>query len=330
MKHSLFLLVLILMATSCSNWHPVEQRTAEQKPSPRHGGSGVTATFLGNTTILISDGRTRLLVDGFLSRPDSFQTLFGRIGPDEVELEKRLNEAKIDKLDAVLVAHAHHDHALDAPWVSRRTRAIAYGSKSYAYVHLGHLGPDGKDNLKIVADDGGAFKIGDFVVTFVPSEHVSAHFPPQHLVEDSVTRYVGSRAWFHEYKCGPIFALHIQHRGESLAITTSAGARKGQFSGLKADVVFLGVGLIAKECGDKQELYWKETVKELEARVVVPVHWDNFSKKIGAGSRKLSPMPRLLDNTRGAFDWVERNASGRQVIILDYRESLRIRNGRIR
>lgn len=323
------LVIATLCMTGCAMWHPVERRTADQTPSSvRHHG-GVTATFLGNTTILVSDGETRLLVDGFFSRPGGLKTLVSKIGPDTAELDARMKSLGIDRVDALLVGHAHHDHALDAPWLSQRLGAMVCGSESYAHVHRGHLGAEGCGNLRVVGKDGGEFRIGGFTVRFVPSDHVSPHFLPQRLVEGEIRRPVGSRAWFHEYKCGQVFALHIGHRQGTVAVTTSAGAVEGQFAKLRADALFLGVGLIALEDKALQDRYWRETADALDPQVLIPVHWDDFSRKIGAGGTSLRPMPRFLDRTRDAIRWVEEKAGKRRVCIMDYGEVLTLKAGNV-
>lgn len=79
---------------------------------------GLTVTPLGGTNhiggsaLLIQAGGTRLLVDAGL-KP---QAHISRPGPD------RINEAVAASLDAVVVTHAHADHAGFVPWVVERQR----------------------------------------------------------------------------------------------------------------------------------------------------------------------------------------------------------------
>ena len=48
---------------------------------PRARGE-LSVTFLGVATLLITDGQTSLMTDGFFSRPPLAKVLLGRIGPD--------------------------------------------------------------------------------------------------------------------------------------------------------------------------------------------------------------------------------------------------------
>ncbi|MEQ1862672.1 MAG: MBL fold metallo-hydrolase [Chthoniobacteraceae bacterium] len=317
--------LLAITLCSCSTYHPLKDDALYPTPLHATSGRGVTVTFLGNTTILISDGTTRLLVDGFFSRPGAFKTLFGRIGPDEKIIGKQLCLAGITKLDALLIGHSHHDHALDAPEVTRRTHAVAMGSTSYRFIHEG-AGLDDR-SLIVVPSTGAQRRFGKFTVTFRPSKHVSSHWRSQEKVEGSIDSAVRPPTRYSDYNHGDVFALHIAHPDGTLAITTTAGAKKGQFKGLKADVVLLGVGLLAKEPAATQDDYWRESVSALRPHTVIPVHWDAFTRKLDAG---LAPPPfTIIDDVNGAMTIVKNKGKteGRTVRVMDLRDSFRLRNG---
>jgi L-ascorbate metabolism protein UlaG (beta-lactamase superfamily) len=80
----------------------------------------VQTLFLGTSTVLITDGESSILVDGFLSRP-SLRRLLTGVRPDEAAIGAALRRAGIDRLDVVAVSHSHVDHALDAPIVADKT-----------------------------------------------------------------------------------------------------------------------------------------------------------------------------------------------------------------
>src|SRR6478735_9182132 len=137
MKFLIPSLAALLILTSSCCYHPLRDPKIYPGPFASVGSTGVKATYLGNTTILISDGITRLMVDGFLSRPGMLSTFFGKIAPNRGVIEDELELAGVSDVDAVLVGHAHHDHALDAPMVADITHATVVGSESYRFVHLG-------------------------------------------------------------------------------------------------------------------------------------------------------------------------------------------------
>jgi Cft2 family RNA processing exonuclease len=94
-----------------------EQRTSERTSavtSPR--GPRVTAlggaSHIGGSALLIEAGSTRVLVDAGL-RPDAN---IGSPGPE------RIGDAVGGPLDAIVITHAHADHAGFVPWVVERQR----------------------------------------------------------------------------------------------------------------------------------------------------------------------------------------------------------------
>ena len=97
----------------------------------------LTATFFGTTTILISDGETSVMTDGFFSRPRLRTLLFGKIMPDKKLIADVLEEAQVTNLTAVIPVHSHHDHAMDAPQVAIETGALLVGSESTANIGRG-------------------------------------------------------------------------------------------------------------------------------------------------------------------------------------------------
>jgi L-ascorbate metabolism protein UlaG (beta-lactamase superfamily) len=319
----------VLFLAACSTYHPLKDEEIYPKASMTRQADEVKVTYLGNTTILISDGKTNLLVDGFLSRPGLLRTMLWRIAPDRDKLAGELTRAGITKIDALLVGHAHHDHALDAPVVAEMTGAVVMGTESYRQIHLGAHPKHGDRGLITVPKEGRQEKFGRFVVTFRLSDHVGSHTLLQSWIEGDIKTPLKTPAHYSRFKCGDVFVIHIAHPQGNLVVTTTAGAVEGQLEGLTADVVFLGIGFLDKECCKKQQLYWRETVTKTAPDLVVPVHWDNFSKKLHKG---LKPAPRSAFNVRAAMQVVKKKAwcQGVMVRVMDYGDSLRLQRGRVR
>ena len=121
--------------------NPVPSDDADNNPHE------LRAMFFGVSTIALFDGETTLLTDGFFSRPSAQQVLAGRVSPNHAAIDEALQKAGIGEAAAVLVAHSHYDHALDAPAVCWRTGATLVGSEStlnigrgYGPVSYTHLG----------------------------------------------------------------------------------------------------------------------------------------------------------------------------------------------
>lgn len=77
---------------------------------------------------MISDGKTSIMVDGFLSRPRLTEVALKKLTPNESQIDNALARGNLSKIDALLVAHSHYDHSLDVATVAKKTDAIVIGS----------------------------------------------------------------------------------------------------------------------------------------------------------------------------------------------------------
>ena len=136
---------------------------------PRNGA--VKVTFLGTSTLLIDDGETQLMTDGFLSRPSLWTVATSKIATDPAVVDGVLARVRADRLRAIFVAHSHYDHAMDAPYVARKTGATLHGSAST--LNVGRGGGLPESQLALYAP-GKPLTIGRFVVTVLTSKHTPA------------------------------------------------------------------------------------------------------------------------------------------------------------
>jgi L-ascorbate metabolism protein UlaG (beta-lactamase superfamily) len=261
----------------------------------------VTATFLGATTLLISDGQTNLLTDGFFSRPSMLRVALGRVRPNPAAIERGLARAGITRLEAVLVGHSHYDHALDAPEVVRRCGACLVGSPSTANIGRGWGLPDGQ--IRII-EPGQALAFGAFRVTFLASEHSNPN-----AAAGQVRLPLGSPAHARAYKDGGVYTMLIEHPGGALLVQESAGFIPGALNGRYADAVFLSVAMLARQKHAYRTAYFNEVVGVVGARVVYPIHHDNFTCPLGGA---IEYFPRWIDDTPAALralrEWAESHA----------------------
>lgn len=89
------------------------------------------------------------------------------------------------------------------------------------------------------------------------------------------------------------YSMFIDHDGKTALVQGSAGFKKGALIGQHADVVFLCIGTLGKLEQGYQEDYWREVVEAVHPRLIIPIHWDDFSLPLG---QPLVPMPRPLDD----------------------------------
>ena len=98
----------------------------------------LTVTWLGVSTLLIDDGTSAVMTDGFFSRPGLGRVGVGKVSPSPARVDGCLARVGVTRLAAVVPVHTHFDHALDSALVADRTGAQLVGGESAANVGRGH------------------------------------------------------------------------------------------------------------------------------------------------------------------------------------------------
>ena len=248
---------------------------------------GLSVTFLGVATLLVSDGDSALLTDGFFSRPSLARTALRPLHPDTGRISAALSRAGVTRLDAVIPVHTHYDHALDSATVAEHTGATLIGGSSAAVLGRAHGLPEERI---VVARPGHTMRLGSFDVTLI----AGAHCPPDRAPGEIVGP-LSLPARVRAYRCGEAWSTVIGHRpsGDSLLVVGSAGYVPGALAGRRADVAYLGVGQLGIQPADYLVRYWEETVRRVGARRVVLIHWDDFFRPL---DKDLRPIARRFDD----------------------------------
>ena len=269
------------------------------------------AMFFGVATVALTDGDTTLMFDGFFSRPGAADVLFGKVAPNHPVIDAALNQAEIESLAAVLVAHSHYDHAMDAPAVAWRTGAALVGSESTLNIGRGFGLPSEK---LVEVDLAEPMKFGRFSVTSILSEH-SPKPKFTGLIEGPL--HVPTRV--RNYRVGECYSFVVTHTSESghvkrLLMHASAGFAPDCLRGQQADVAFLGMAPIGKQPDAYRQEYWAQTVTMVGARRVYPTHWDDFTRPL---SQPLVPLPYIGDDFGVTLDFLthKHDADGTEILI---------------
>lgn len=244
-----------------------------------------TVTWAGVTTLLISDGTSAVLTDGFFSRPSLLQVGLGQIAPSEPRIDGCLGRLGVRSLEAVLPVHTHFDHVMDSAVVAQRTGATLVGGLSAA--HVGHRLP--ADRV-VVATPGVSMRLGNFQVTLILGDHCPPdRFPG--VIDAPVDPPVRASV----YRCGEAWSTMVAHRpsGRRMLVVGSAGFVPGALAGQRAEVVYLGVGQLGLQPETYLRDYWAETVRTVGARRVVLIHWDDFFRPL---DRPLRALPYAGDD----------------------------------
>ncbi|NOP97806.1 MBL fold metallo-hydrolase [Mycolicibacterium fortuitum] len=243
--------------------------------------SPLRVTWAGVSTLLVDDGTSAVLTDGFFSRPALPTVVLRRLAPSLPRIEGCLARLGVDKLEAVLPVHSHFDHAMDSAVVAERTGARLVGGTSTAQVGIGGgLDPE----RTVTVTPGEAVSLGAYDVTLFESEHC----PPDRF-PGIITEPVVPPVKVAAYKCGEAWSTLVHHRPSDrrLLIVGSAGAVPGALAGQHAEVVYLGIGQLGLQSEQYFESYWAETVRTVEARRVVLIHWDDFFRPLHKPLRAL-------------------------------------------
>jgi L-ascorbate metabolism protein UlaG (beta-lactamase superfamily) len=249
--------------------------------------SPLSVAWMGVATLLLDDGSSALMTDGFFSRPSLARVAAGSLAPSAARVDGCLAQAKVSRLEAVLPVHTHFDHVMDSALVADRTGARLVGGESAANVGRGHGLPEDR---VVVAVSGEPIRLGAFDVILIESHHSPPdRFPG--VIDAPLTPPVKVSA----YRCGEAWSTLVHHRpsGRRLLIQGSAGFVKGTLDGQRAEVVYLGVGQLGVLPPSYLEEYWSETVRAVGARRVILIHWDDFFRPL---SKPLRALPYAGDD----------------------------------
>lgn len=254
-------------------------------------GAPLSVTWLGVTSMLIDDGSSALMTDGYFSRPGLARVALRKVSPSAPRIDGCLARAGARELAAVVPLHTHIDHALDSAVVAERTGAVLVGGESTANIGRGQ---GLSDDRLIVAVPGAPLTLGGYDVTLIESRHCPPdRFPG--VITTAVVPPVKASA----YKCGEAWSALVSHRdsGHNLLIVGSAGFIPGALTGRRADVVYLGIGQLGIQPRQYLVDYWNETVRAVGASTVVLTHWDDFFRPLTKPLRALPYAGDDLDVT---------------------------------
>lgn len=317
-KLGIFLL-LILFSSHCF-LRPSGNLTNYDSYFPHHSGTNliqkgkVRATFLGTSSILLDDGETQILTDGFFSRPSLWKTAFSKIESDPTTVLSVIEKVKMNRLKGVFVCHSHYDHVLDAPFVAKQTNSKLYGSSSTLNVGIGAgLTQNQMQKFEL----GKPISIGKFTVTVLESKHTppfkilgktNATDPNHPNIDTPLIQPVKAMDFIE----GGTFDFYIQHGKNKILIKSSTNFVEGAFDKLNVDVLFLGIAQISLQPISFQDEYYKQTVQTLKPKVLIPIHWDNFFKPL---SEPLEPNLQLGDDFDANMKSILKRSEGQKIEI---------------
>lgn len=255
---------------------------AQNSPSE---SAGITLTYMGTAGWEISDGKTVVLVDPYLTRlksntprdpalssdPRSLVTLNDFASSDQAVID-----AHIKRADFILITHTHIDHVLDMPYIASKTGALVIGTESTA----NFARDNGVPNSQILTVKGGEdLELGSCSVRVIPSLHgilrrspLAPQLPPPSTIfpADAKPPFRLGQLLVE----GGTLAYLIRVGGQQVLVFGSMNYVEREVDGLRPDVALIGA------MPERQEIY-HYTERLLRAlgypRLVLPTHWDRFN-----------------------------------------------------
>ena len=272
------LLLLVVLVALALNMRPSMAQWPTLPVSTQPSSSGVELRFIGTSGVVLADSENTLVIDGFVTRPPLWQVLATRVTPDADRVRKVRAHTGVSRLDAVMVTHSHYDHVMDAPEWVKQAGGEVWGTASTRNVALA----EGIRAVRVVTPED-TIRVGRFDVRFFQLDHG----PPEKMrgmIAEGFT--VPARAT--DYKTGDGLGFYFTHGSCRILVLPSAGKAHADLSQYPADVILLSIGQLGLQSPEHIRRYWRDTVRASGARLVIPVHWDDFSRSL---DQPLEPLP---------------------------------------
>jgi len=204
----------------------------------------IRLTYLGNAGFEITDGKTVVLVDPFL-------TQFARwtptgpapeISPSALyPADTALINKHVRKADFILITHGHPDHALDAGYISRRTGAVIIGHETAANLARAY---DVPDTSLITVIGGEDYEFGDFSLKVIPNIHSALdhkqYYNNGRGIVGNAPRGLRAPLRRRDYVEGGNLAYLLRIAGHEVLIMGSMNFIEREMVGLRPDIALVG------------------------------------------------------------------------------------------
>jgi L-ascorbate metabolism protein UlaG (beta-lactamase superfamily) len=120
----------------------------------------------------------------------------------------------------------------------------------------------------------------------------------------------------HKFVCaGKVYIFLVQHGDTDILIIPSSSIHYTDLPiNTQADVVFLSIGLLSKQPDVQKYIanYWDNAVKQTNAKLVIPIHFDDFREPISQASELSLPWA-IADNISMTMEQIKQLADEQNV-----------------
>jgi L-ascorbate metabolism protein UlaG (beta-lactamase superfamily) len=249
---------------------------------------GVRLTYLGAAGWEITDGRLIVLVDPYLTRA-KYGTPIDDVAADDprpevtnstvVKPDTAVIDRHVKRADIILVTHTHPDHALDVPYIARKTRALVVGTEST--VTLARASGVPAHQLRIVTGRD-VLDFEDVTIRVIPSLHGIFRRPSNPSAPPRQPPVIPADAkapfQYAQHAEGGTLAYLIRIGGQQILVFGSMNFIEQEIAGLRPTVALIGAMPERANIDD----YTGRLMRALgQPRTVIPTHWDRFNVPFG-------------------------------------------------
>lgn len=274
----------------------------------------VTARWMTVASVLIDDGKTKLLFDPAWTRPGFKHWL--NIEPfksDEKLVTSILKKNDLTKIDAVFASHSHFDHVMDAPMVSKLAGAVFYTDESSDRLAMAYKEPRIR-TIRMRPDE--KIRVGDFLITPIPRVHAQIlhlfYFLPGAVPVDASLSF-----W--DYHVGDTWFFLIEHPEGTILVDQGSEANMDALKKHATKVDALIQGVANRKSDDAITGGYP---KMLQPKVFMPLHFDNFFADFNNGAETRLPginLENVLDKMKKAYPLmkVDKPVYGKAITVLE-------------
>jgi len=271
------LAVGLLLACATASRAAAQSPSAATQVAALESGQ-VRLTYLGNAGWEITDGRTIVLVDPFLTQFARWTRSAADAGgpaPDALyPADTALIDEHVQRADYVLITHGHSDHALDAGYISRRTGAVVIGHETAANLARAY---GVTDSSLITVIGGEDYEFGDFSLKVIPNIHSALdhkrYYNNTRGIVGTAPRGLRAPLPRKAYVEGGNLAYLLRIAGHEILMMGSMNFIEREMEGLRPDIALVGANSQRLEIHD----FTGRLMRALGSpAIVIPTHADAY------------------------------------------------------